>query len=98
LAVPVGTILARELAEHKDCGRFFRDGGPKKRHDVREEAPTGARRGKKHPQGKCKKHPQGPGKKARRVYNQRAVPSGLEGCDGGGDGGGGGGGSCLVGG
>jgi hypothetical protein len=105
LAVPVGTILARGLAEHKDCGRFFRDGRlkrlllilvtdglrPQRRtawggivprcvrniwHDVREKAPTGARRGKKHPQGKCKKHPQGPGEKARRVYNQRAVPSG----------------------
>ena len=30
LAVTVGTILARGLAQHKDCGRFFRDGGPKK--------------------------------------------------------------------
>jgi hypothetical protein len=29
LAVPVGTILARGLAEHKDCGRFFRDADSK---------------------------------------------------------------------
>jgi hypothetical protein len=49
-------------------------------HGVREKAPRGARRDKKHPQGKCKKHPQGPGGKARRVYNQRAVSSGLVGC------------------